>query len=322
MRTATGQPVNPHRLAPGRRNGRSGLRRLIPGPRAEVGEGVLGWIFIIPICAFIVTLVGYPLVLAFQTSVQTVGIYPGAPSEFVGLDNFADVVTDEQTISAALHTLTYWMIALTVELGIGLTAALALRHPFPGRGLILALLVLPWALPPVVAGLLWSRVFDPSSGWLNGVLLQVGLIDEYKVWFTNPETTLPLIAIVHAWGLVPLVTLILLGGLQGIPSDLYEAASIDGASALARFRFLTLPLLRPSIAAALTIGTIISFAIFDVIYVLTGTDRDSRSVMVQVYLTTFANLDFGHGVALAMLLALASLFMSCVYLLAFRSATR
>jgi multiple sugar transport system permease protein len=290
----------------------------LKGSGQEVSEGRLGWMFVAPICVFIVVLVGYPVILAFQTSVQSVGLYPGAPSKFVGLDNYADVLTDDQTISAAVHTAVYWVIAITVELGVGLVAALALRHPFRGRGLILALVVLPWALPPVVAGLLWTRIFDPSSGWLNGLLYQLHIIDDYKLWFAGPETTLPLIAVVHAWGLVPLVTLILLGGLQGIPSDLYEAAALDGASAFNRFRSITLPLLRPSVAAALTIGTIVSFAVFDVIYVLTGTDRDSRSVMVQIYLTTFANLDFGHGVALAILLAMASLFMSGVYLVAFR----
>lgn len=292
-----------------------------PAGRGEVREGALGWLFVSPICIFIVVLVGYPLVLGLQTSVQTVGLYPGAPTEYVGMDNFRDVVTDSQAISAALHTLAYWMIAVTVELTIGTCAALALRHPFPGRGAILAILVLPWALPPVVAALLWTRVFDPSSGWLNGLLHELHLIDSYQVWFDHPSSTLPLIALVHAWGLVPLVTLILLGGLQGIPTQLYEAANMDGASALQAFRQITLPLLQPSIAAALTIGTIVSFSIFDVIYVLTGTDLDSRSVMLQIYLTTFANLDFGHGVALAIMLGMASLFMSSVYLVAFRRQT-
>jgi multiple sugar transport system permease protein len=290
--------------------------------RSELSEGKLGWLFVSPVVVFIVVLVGYPLILAFQTSVQSVGLFPGAPTHFIGLSNYSDVLSDQQTINAALHTAEYWIIALTVEIGIGLAAALALRDPFRGRGVILALLVLPWALPPVVSGLLWSRIFDPSSGWLNGVLFQLHLIDHYHVWFNDPGATIPLIAVVHAWGLVPLVALILLGGLQGISSELYEAAALDGASSFGAFRSITLPLLQPSIAAALTIGTIVSFAIFDVIYVLTGTARDSRSVMVQIYLTTFANLDFGHGVAIAILLAIASLFMSGFYLLAFRQAGR
>ena len=284
----------------------------------EVGQGFLGWMFVAPICLVILVLVGYPLILSLQMSMQNVGIYAGDASHWVGLDNYAQLLSSDETTSAAIHTAGYWVIAVTVELVIGMVAALALRHPFRGRGVMLALLVLPWALPPVVSGLLWSRIFDPTSGWLNGVLYQLHLIDRYQVWFTQSSSTIPLIAVAQAWGLVPLVTLILLGGLQGIPSELYEAAQLDGASSYKAFRFITLPLLQPTVAAALAIGTVVSFGIFDVIYVLVGADRDARSVMMQVYLTTFRNLDFGHGAALAVLLSVVSLFMSTVYMLAFR----
>jgi multiple sugar transport system permease protein len=283
-----------------------------------MGQGWLGWLFVLPICVLIVALVGYPLILSFEMSAQKVAIYAGDQSSWVGLGNYADVISSSDTISAAIHTVGYWLIAVSVEIGIGLMAALALRHPFRSRGVFLALLVLPWALPPVVAGLLWRRVFDPTNGWLDGVLYQLHLIDHYQVWFTQPTTTVPLIALVHAWGLVPLVALILLGGLQGIPSELYEAAQIDGASSYKAFRYITLPLLQPSIAAALAIGTVVSFGIFDVIYVLVGADRDARSVMMQVYLTTFANLDFGHGVALAVLISAVSLSISGIYMLFLR----
>ena len=291
-----------------------------PLGREEMSQARLGWIFVAPICLLIVVLVGYPLLLAFQMSTQDVGLGVGSKTRGVGLDNFVELLTADETATAAIHTAGYWLIAVIVELGIGLSAALALRRPFRGRGFILALLVLPWALPPVVSGLLWGRIFDPSSGWLNGVLLQLHLIDQYQVWFAQPSATIPLIALVHAWGLVPLVTLILLGGLQGIPSELYEAAQMDGASSSQSFRYITLPLLQPSVAAALAIGTVVAFGIFDVIFVLVGTARDARSVMMQVYLTTFGNLDFGHGAALAVLLSVASLLMTGVYMLVFRRA--
>ena len=278
--------------------------------RAELSQGVLGWLFVAPIVVVIVVLVGYPLLLSLQMSAQDVAIYPGEQTKWVGLDNYRSLLGADSTLSAAIHTLGYWLIAVSVELGIGMAAALALWHPFRGRGVVLALLVLPWALPPVVSGLLWTRIFDPTSGSLNGVLYQLGLIDHYRIWFSDPGSTIGLVALVHAWGLVPLVTLILLGGLQGIPSELFEAAHIDGASRVSGFRYITLPLLRPSIVAALAIGTVVAFGIFDVIYVLVGTDRDARSVMMQIYLTTFGNLDFGHGAALAVMLSLASILIS------------
>jgi multiple sugar transport system permease protein len=290
--------------------------------RRELSQGALGWLFVAPIVVVIVVLVGYPLLLSLQMSVQEVAIYPGEQTRWVGLDNYLGLLRADSTLSAAIHTLGYWLIAVGVELGIGMAAALALWRPFPGRGIVLALLVLPWALPPVVSGLLWTRILDPSSGWLNGVLLQLGLIDHYRIWFGNPAATIALVALVHAWGLVPLITLILLGGLQGIPSELYEAAHIDGASSAKAFRYITVPLLRASIVAALAIGTVVAFGIFDVVYVLVGTDRDARSVMMQIYLTTFGNLDFGHGAALAVMLSLVSILVSSVYIVGLQRRSR
>jgi len=290
--------------------------------RAELSQGALGWLFVAPIVVVIVVLVGYPLLLALQMSAQKVAVYPGDKTTWVGLDNYLFLLRSDSTLSAAVHTLGYWLIAVSVELGIGMAAALALWHPFRGRGIVLALLVLPWALPPVVSGLLWTRIFDPTSGWLDGVLYQLGLIDHYRIWFTDPGSTIALVALVHAWGLIPLITLILLGGLQGIPSELYEAAHIDGASSTSAFRYITVPLLRASIVAALAIGTVVAFGIFDVIYVLIGTDRDARSVMMQIYLTTFGNLDFGHGAALAVMLSAVSILISVAYIAASRRRSR
>jgi multiple sugar transport system permease protein len=290
--------------------------------RAELSQGTLGWLFVAPIVVVIVVLVGYPLLLALQMSAQKVAVYPGDRTTWVGLDNYLFLLRADSTLSAAVHTVGYWLIAVSVELGIGMAAALALWHPFRGRGIVLALLVLPWALPPVVSGLLWTRIFDPTSGWLDGVLYQLGLIDHYRLWFTDPGSTIALVALVHAWGLIPLITLILLGGLQGIPSELYEAAHIDGASSTSAFRYITVPLLRASIVAALAIGTVVAFGIFDVIYVLIGTDRDARSVMMQIYLTTFGNLDFGHGAALAVMLSAVSILISVAYIVGLRRRSR
>jgi multiple sugar transport system permease protein len=290
--------------------------------RRELSQGALGWLFVAPIVVVIVVLVGYPLLLSLQMSVQDVAVYPGEQTHGVGLGNYLSLLRADSTLSAAIHTLGYWLIAVSVELGIGMAAALALWHPFRGRGIVLALLVLPWALPPVVSGLLWTRILDPTSGWLNGLLYQLGLINHYQIWFSNPAATIAFVALVHAWGLIPLITLILLGGLQGIPSELYEAAHIDGASSAKAFRFITVPLLRGSIVAALAIGTVVAFGIFDVVYVLVGTDRDARSVMMQIYLTTFGNLDFGHGAALAVMLSLVSILVSVAYIVGLRRRAR
>ena len=168
---------------------------------------------------------------------------------------------------------------------------------------MLAILVLPWALPSVVSGVLWRRVFDPDNGLLNSVLLHLHVISEPHVWLASGRWAIAFITVVHVWGVLPLVSLIFLAGLQSIPEEVYNASAVDGAGAWRQFRYITLPLLRPSIAVALTIGTLLAIAIFDEIYVLNGTALNTRSILIQVYNTTFVEADFAHGTALAFLLA-------------------
>ena len=186
---------------------------------------------------------------------------------------------------------------------LGIFVAVTLRRLFPGRGIVLAILVLPWALPSVVSGVLWRRVFDPDNGLLNSLLLKLHLIHEPHVWLAGGRWAIAFITIVHVWGVLPLVSLIFLAGLQSIPEELYNASSVDGAGGWRQFRHITLPLLRPSIAVALTIGTLLAIAIFDEVYVLNGTALNTRSILIQVYTTTFVEADFAHGMALAFLLA-------------------
>lgn len=297
-----------------------------PTPRRQRGlQGEmtrLGWVLVAPVAVLLVVFVLYPLILGVNMSTHATDFTGTGVQRFVGLRNYTSVLTSSDTKAAVLHTAGYWIVSVGVELAIGLAAALALNRPFRGRGVVLALLILPWALPGVVAGLLWSRILDPSTGLLNSALLQLHVIHSYKLWFSSPLWSVALISVVQAWTVAPLSTLILLGGLQGIPKALYESAVVDGASAVASFRWITLPLLGPSIAVALTVGAVVAFGIFDVIYVLNGTAFESRSLMMQVYLTTFQNLDFGKGVAMAFVITAITALVVGLYLLAFRRSMR
>lgn len=250
----------------------------------------------------IVVLVFLPLLLGLRLSTQAYSY--GIPGGFTGLHNYASVLHDPDTRTAAIHTGGYVLVAVCLELLLGVSFALALNRPFRGRGLVMASLVLPWALPSVVSGVLWLRIFNPDNGLLNEVLLKVHLLSQPKVWFASRGWAIVFIAMVHAWGVVPLVTLILLAGLQGIPDQLYAAASVDGATGWQQFRMITMPLLRPAIAVALTTGTILAIAIFDEIYVLTGYQLNTFSLMMQAYQTTFTRLEFGKGAAFAYLVTL------------------
>lgn len=276
---------------------------------------------VVPAVVGVAALVIYPLVRGFRTSLESSSALYGAKAHFVGLTNYREVLQDPTAVASIVRTLEYVAIAVALEITVGIFIAVVLRRIFPGRGAVLAILILPWALPSVVSGVLWRRVFDPDNGLLNSALLHLHLINHPHVWLASGSWAIVFITIVHVWGVVPLVSLIFLSGLQSIPDEVYSASEVDGATAWRQFRFITLPLLRPSLAVALTVGTLWGISIFDEIYVLNGTALNTRSILMQVYNTTFVNADFAHGTALAFLLAAVSALFGLVYLLSLRSRT-
>lgn len=276
---------------------------------------------VLPALAFTGVLVIYPLVLGFDTSVHESTGTITAPSEFVGLENYGDVIGRPSVGSSTLQTVQYVAAALILEVVLGIALAVLLHRVFRGRGLVLAILILPWALPSVVSGVLWRRVFDPDSGLLNSLLLETGIIDNPQVWLASEGWATLFITLVHVWGVLPLVTLVFLAGLQSIPDEVYSASAVDGASSWRQFRHITLPLLRPSIAVGLTVGTVAAINIFDEIYVLNGTALNTRSVLMEVYTMTFANSEFAQGTALAFMVAAVTAMLAAVYVFALRRRT-
>jgi multiple sugar transport system permease protein len=291
------------------------------GDRAARETLVLGWVLILPAMAAVAVLVLYPMVHGFQQSIRSGGFLFGEQPGYVGLRNYRDVLHDPAARDAMRHTAEYVVLAVALEMVLGIFVAVTLHRVFRGRGMVLAVLILPWALPSVVSGVLWRRVFDPDNGLLNSVLLNLHVISQPHVWLASGRGAIVYITLVHVWGVLPLVSLIFLAGLQSIPDEVYSASSVDGAGPLRQFRYVTLPLLRPSIAIALTVGTLLAISIFDEIYVLNGTALNTRSILIQVYNTTLAQADFAHGTALAFLLAAATAVFGALYALALRRST-
>ena len=289
--------------------------------RADTERQILGWLFVAPAIVLVVVLVLYPMVHGFQQSIESGGFLFGEKPGYVGLRNYKDVLNDPVSRDAMRHTLEYVVLAVALEMVLGIFVAVTLHRVFRGRGFVLAVLILPWALPSVVSGVLWRRVFDPDNGLLNALLMQLHIISEPHVWLASGRGAILWITLVHVWGVLPLVSLIFLAGLQSIPEEVYSASAVDGAGPLRQFRHITLPLLRPSMAIALTVGTLLAIAIFDEIYVLNGTALNTRSILIQVYNTTFAQADFAHGTALAFLLAAVTAVFGGLYALALRRST-
>lgn len=297
------------------------LRRNREGDRSAREAQVLGWLFVAPAIAAVSVLILYPLVKGFQQSIRSGGILFGEKPGYVGLRNYRDVLNDPVSRSAMRHTVEYVVLAVSMEIVLGIAVAVTLHRVFRGRGFVLAVLILPWALPSVVSGVLWRRIFDPQTGLLNSLLLRLHIISQPHLWLANGKGAIFYITLVHVWGVLPLISLIFLAGLQSIPDEVYSAAAVDGAGPWRQFRYVTLPLLRPSIAIALTVGTLLAISIFDEIYVLNGTALNTRSILIQVYNTTFTEADFAHGTALAFLLAAVTAVFGALYALALRRST-
>ena len=291
------------------------------GDRAARETQILGWLFVIPSLIAVAALVLYPMVHGWWQSMNSGGFLFGEKPGYVGLRNYRDVINDPVSREAMVHTLWYVLLAVSLELVLGILVAVTLHRVFRGRGFVLAVLILPWALPSVVSGVLWKRVFDPDNGLLNSLLLQLHIISQPHVWLAAGRGPIVFITLVHVWGVLPLVSLIFLAGLQSIPDEVYSASAVDGAGPWRQFRHITLPLLRPSMAIALTVGTLLAISIFDEIYVLNGTALNTRSILIQVYNTTFAQADFAHGTALAFLLAAITAVLGALYAIALRRST-
>ncbi|MCB0122014.1 MAG: sugar ABC transporter permease, partial [Caldilineaceae bacterium] len=218
---------------------------------------------------------------------------------------------------------TFYFAALTIVLSTGFALALALilNEQFPGRRPVRVLVMLPWAVAPVVSGVLWRYIFQSNYGLLNALLYQLGVIKSYVVWLDKPTLALSIAAIATAWKTIPFLTLIMLAALQSIPESLFRAARMDGAGLWARFRFVTLPHLRNILIFAVVLQIIVSLQTFDLIFTLTRGGPGQGTVVLSflVYINAFERLSLGKASALALLLAILIMVMGSLSLLSIQT---
>jgi multiple sugar transport system permease protein len=271
---------------------------------------LLPYVLISPLVVFIGALSFVP------TAVTTVGAFfrvmpLNPPTAFIGLGNFRALFTNPVILTSWVNTAGYVAIGVVLSVVFGTAIAVALRDRFRFRGVVLALVVLPWALPAVVEAVIWSWIYDPTFGVLNSALHSLHVIGGYHLWLgLNRWLTVLFIEIVQVWQITPLSALIILAALQSIQPDLYEAARVDGAGAFQSFRRISLPLIRPAIAVATVQALVLSLNIFDQVYILNGIAPLGSSVMLQTYVTTFEDLNFGGGYALSLLMTVATAVLS------------
>jgi len=233
------------------------------------------------------------------------------PTRFTGVGNFRALFSDPVITTSWINTAVYVAIGVLLSVVLGVLIAVALKRRFRFRGVFLALVVLPWALPAVVEAVIWNWIYNPTFGVLNSALHSAHAIGGYHLWLgLDRWLTILLIEIVQVWQITPLSVLIILAALQSVPQDLYEAARVDGAGPVSSFRRITLPLIRPAVAVAAVEALVLSLNIFDQVYILNGIAPLGSSIMLQTYVTTFENLNFGGGYALSLLVTVATALLS------------
>jgi multiple sugar transport system permease protein len=271
---------------------------------------ILPYILLSPLVVFIGALSFVPTV---DTTVEAFfRVSPlDPPTRFTGLGNFRALFANSAVITSWANTAAYVVVGVVLSVVLGTVIAVALRRRFRFRGVILALVILPWALPAVVEAVIWSWIYDPTFGVMNSALHSAHVIGGYHVWLGLERLlTILLIEIVQVWQMTPLSALVILAALQSIPTDLYEAARVDGAGPVQAFWRISLPMIRPALAVCTVEALVLSLNIFDQVYILNGIAPLGSSVMLQTYLTTFENLNFGGGYALSLLMTVATAVLS------------
>jgi multiple sugar transport system permease protein len=243
---------------------------------------------------------GYPILRAFWLSLFTQNLGTQLQLNFSGLENYGRMIGDGRFWQSMGNTTVFTVGSVLLELIIGMGVALVLNQSFRGRGVVRTIALLPWALPTALMGLAWAWIFNDQYGIVNDILLRLGLIETGISWLGDPTLAMIAVILADVWKTTPFIALLLLAGLQSISSDLYEAHSIDGATAWQSFWKITVPLLLPQIVIALLFRFAQAFGIFDLIQVMTGGGPAGATETVSLYIygTVMRYLDFGYGAAL------------------------
>lgn len=261
-----------------------------------------------PAVLFTVGMIAFPVVytvwLSFQSFSQT------GTESFVGFANYAKLVSDHEFWNGLWVTLELYVMSLVLQLFFGIWLALALFHAKRLYGVVRSLFISPFMMPPVVAGLMWLVILDPSLGAANYILTSLGLPP--SDWLASPTWVIPTVAVIDTWQWAPFVALIVLGGLQSLPPSVYEAAQIDGASPFRTFRRITLPLLLPTIVTAIILRSVDLLRFFDVIYITTQGGPGDASDTLNIYGFRVGFEYFNIGYASTLMLTLTAIVFGAV----------
>ena len=283
---------------------RVGPRKRPPASGRVRAERRLGYIMVAPAIVLLLAVTAYPLAYNLWNSfhAENLSVVTGQGG-WVGVDNYTRMFRSSEWLHALLRTLGFAGASVAIETVLALGLALMLHRSFRGRGLLRVAVLIPWAVPTVVSATLWKTMFDQRTGFVDYIF------GVHTTWLAGTWTSWVAIFVADAWKNIPFIALILLSGLQVIPTDIYEAARIDGATWWQSFRRLTLPLLKPALAVALIFRLLSGLLIFDVVYIMTGggPGLNTETLSFLNWQTFLVDTDFGYGGAISVMLVVLCL---------------
>lgn len=286
--------------------GRPRRRDLAAGWRGwrQRRESLIGYLLIAPAFLTLLAVIGYPLVRAFSMSMHRIVLTrPRDGQPFVGFENYLTVLQADYFSNAVWNTVVWTGVNLVVQLVLGLGIALLLNLEFPGRALARGIMLIPWVTPSVVAVLTWRWMYDAQFGIINRLLEAARIIDRGVAWLGNTHTAMGAVIMESVWKGTPFVFVMLLAALQAVPTELFDAAKVDGANALGRLRYVTLPTIMPTMAIAATLTTIYTFNNFNTIWLMTegGPLRATETMTILVYKQAFQAFNMGQATAIGVI---------------------
>jgi multiple sugar transport system permease protein len=279
-------------------------------------------LFIAPVLVYALVFFAYPLVFGIIMSLERfdfAAVINGS-GPFVGFANYRAVLSNSVTLLALRNTVVFTVASVVCQVGIGLAVALLLNRKFFLSGFLRRLVLVPWLIPLLATGTIFSLLFGTENAPINNLLQHAHIIGAPVPWLIQPNTAIAAIILVNIWAGLPFNIIVLYSGLQDIDPALHEAAMVDGASPFQKLRHITLPLLRPVLLIVIMLGIIATVKVFDIVWVMTagGPNNSTQLLSSWAYTQAFTNFDFGQGAAISNLLLIISFALALIYLRSLR----
>jgi trehalose/maltose transport system permease protein len=287
------------------------------GDRLTASRVRSAWLFLTPMLVVLALVAAWPLLRTIYLGFTDANLLRMEQAKWIGLQNFTGeygLFQDKLWWKAVSNTLYFTFFTVVIETILGMAVALVLNRTFPGRGLVRAAVLIPWAIPTVVSAKMWSWMLNDQFGLINHMMLGLGLIDAPLAWTADPDLLMTSVIMVDVWKTTPFMALLILAALQMLPKECYEAAQVDGVHPVKVFFKVTLPLIRPALMVAIIFRALDAIRIFDLVYVLTGTREQSMTMSVYARQQLIEFQEVGYGSAASTFLFFIVALLTVLYI--------